>query len=87
LAGNNAIPNLVFSDTDRFHSNFPNFELIENTPTECIKVLVSGGVIAKSKTIQLPMMLLHLVNAVDSFLVFFYRQYLLLGDKFASGKR
>ena len=78
---------MVFSDTDRFHSNFPNFELIENTPTERIKVLVSGGVIAKSKTIQLPMMLLHLINAVDRFLVSFSPSAFALGRQIRIRKK
>ena len=43
--------------------------MIENTPTECINVLVAGGVVAKSKTVQLPMMILQLIDMVDSFLV------------------
>lgn len=86
-SGNNAIPNMVFSDTDRFHSNFPNFELIENTPTECIKVLVAGGVIAKSKTIQLPTMLLHFINAVDSFLVSFSPSVFALGRQICIRKK
>ena len=53
-SGNNAIPNMIFTDIDRFHKKFPNFELIENTPTECLNVIVAGGVIAKSRTIQIP---------------------------------
>ena len=68
-SGDNAIPDMVFLDRDRIHTNFPNFEFIENTPTECINVLVAGGVVAKSKTVRLLMMILRLINMVGSFLV------------------
>lgn len=86
-SGNNAIPNMVFSDRDRFHGHFPNLELIENTPTECMKVLVAGGVIAKSKTIQLPMMLLRLINAADKFLVSFSPSVFALGRQICIRKK
>ena len=60
---------MIFTEIDRFHKKFPNFELIENTPTECLNVIVAGGVIAKSRTIQLPSIILNLINGVDKLLV------------------
>jgi len=86
-SGNNAIPNMVFSDTNRFHNYFPNFELIENTPTECIKVLVAGGVISKSKTIQLPEMILSIINGLDRILVAFSPPLFALGRQICIRKK
>lgn len=72
-AGNNVIPNLLFEDMQRFEQHFP-FKTLKKRYCECLIFLASGGVTAKTKTIQLPRFLLSALNGLDNALVFLARK-------------
>jgi SAM-dependent methyltransferase len=65
---NNAIPDLLFDDADRFHAEVPQFELLANTPNECLVFLNSGGVTHKTVSIPLPRFALRTLAAIDRLL-------------------
>ena len=64
-ASNNAVPDLLFGDLDRFHANVPQFRVAHQHEDECFLFLVSGGVTNKTFTIPLPSSGLRAINAVD----------------------
>ena len=80
-SANCAIPEMLFSDPDRFHRALPGLKVIRNELCECFIFPLSGGVIAKSRTVNLPRMLLEGVNAIDALLV------RMLPSVFALGRR
>ncbi len=67
-AGNNAIPNLLFDDKERFERQAPSFEMIEKRTSEFLVFLNSGGVTAKTFSIRLPRLALRCLDGVDGFL-------------------
>lgn len=67
-SGNNAIPNLLFDDIDRFHKETPYFKMVRSTFSECFTYLASGGVTAKTFSIPLPYFVLNFLKAVDDIL-------------------
>lgn len=52
-SANCSIPELLFSSEDMLHSLFPMFKIIKNELCEFFMFLISGGVIAKTKIINL----------------------------------
>lgn len=68
-SANCAIPELLFSYPDKFHSVFPELKIIKNELCECLIFPLSGGVIAKTKMVNLPNFILRGVNFIDSILV------------------
>jgi len=77
-SGNNAIPELLFRNPDYF-SKVTGPHVIENNFSECLLFPLSGGVTAKSKTIQLPVRLLALIDSLDKFLVWLAPSIFALG--------
>ncbi len=69
-SANCAIPNLLFDNVKKFKKEIPNFEIIEQTFSEFLIFPLSGGVIAKKKTINLPNGLLKIVDLIDRMLIF-----------------
>lgn len=69
-SGNNAMINLLFDNREKFKNHIPFFEIKHHKYSEFFIFLLSGGVIAKAKTINLPYSILKLVDKVDEFLVF-----------------
>ncbi|MDI9319580.1 MAG: methyltransferase domain-containing protein [Phycisphaerales bacterium] len=67
-SGNNAIPNLLFDDIKKFEANF-KFECSHQKHTEFTIFPLSGGVTAKTKTIQLPKTILNFFNFIDKALI------------------
>jgi SAM-dependent methyltransferase len=67
-SANCVIPNLLFNDMDTFKKNVPYFNVILKKHTECLMLLNSGGVIAKTRYIPLARPLLNLVKGFDKFL-------------------
>lgn len=65
---NLAIPNLLFDDAERFESNFA-FKIIHNHYTECLLWPLSGGIAPVSRRINLPMVILKIVNRFDDLLI------------------
>jgi SAM-dependent methyltransferase len=68
-SANCAIPELLFKDVAKFESNHPEYRVIHHELRECFIFLISGGVIAKTKTIQLPWFALRGVALLDRALV------------------
>lgn len=62
---NCATAELLFSDESRFERELAGFKIKKNTLSECFILLISGGVIAKTKTLQLPFWALHIVSWID----------------------
>ena len=68
-SANCAIPELLFKNTARFEKEFAGVKVILNELTEFLVFPLSGGVIAKSPTLNLPRFLLHIVHFVDVILI------------------
>ena len=67
-SGNNAIPNLLFDNMEKFETTFQYHCIYENH-TEFLIFPLSGGVTAKTKTLQLPLFILKCVSLIDQFLI------------------
>jgi len=68
-SANVAIPELLFSNPSVFHSSFPHLKILKNQLCECLIFLISGGVTAKVKTINLPVFILSMINFIDQILI------------------
>ena len=68
-SANCAIPNLLFDDKALFEKNIPYFSIERATFSELFLFLNSGGVIAKTKCIPLPWLMLKMVDKIDDFLI------------------
>lgn len=64
-SGNNAIPNLLFDDKEKFHSHIPFFRIDLRDYDELLCFLNSGGVISKAFHIPLPKFLLRIMQHID----------------------
>jgi len=62
---NNAVPDLLFDDVERFERQLPAFEVVEQRYGECLVFLDSGGVTHKTVSIPLPGFALRMLDAVD----------------------
>jgi SAM-dependent methyltransferase len=67
-SGNNAVPNLLFDDVDKFHREIPSFRIVKTGFSECLTYLASGGVTAKTFYIPLPGPVLKTLGAIDRIL-------------------
>jgi hypothetical protein len=67
-SGNNAVPNLLFDDTERFHQQVPGMRIVEQGFGEMLVYLASGGVTAKTFFVPLPKWALRSLKLVDDFL-------------------
>jgi hypothetical protein len=67
-SANCAIPNLLFDDPNKFHSYVPKFRITKQSHSEFFTFINSGGVIAKTFSIPLPLPLIKVAEAVDSVL-------------------
>ncbi len=86
-SGNNAIPKLLFLDKSKFEFEFKNARIIHYKPTEFLIFLISGGVISKTKTIQLPIFILNIINKFDEFLVRNFTNLFALGMEIVIEKK
>lgn len=68
-SANCAIPQMLFKDVKKFHDTFKNSRIIHRKLTEFLIFPLSGGVIAKTKTINLPLFALKLIDLLDKFLI------------------
>lgn len=68
-SANCAVPEMLFRDIEEFETKVPGFKIIHNELCECFLFPLSGGVIAKTRTVNLPKGLLSLVKAMDKGLV------------------
>jgi SAM-dependent methyltransferase len=67
-SANCAIPNLLFDDEDRFHSNVKQFRIEHKSFSEFFTFINSGGVIAKTAFIPLPVWGLKVIEKIDGVL-------------------
>lgn len=77
-SANCAIPNLLFDDEQKFRRNVPYFKIIRNKYCEFLFFLNSGGVIAKTFYIPLPLFLLKIIKIIDNILVKMFPRILAL---------
>jgi SAM-dependent methyltransferase len=82
-SANNAIPELLFRDAQEFERKVPGFEVVENRLCECFLVPLAGGVVAKSPTVQMPRIILRLVDGLDGVLVRWFPNLFALGRSVA----
>lgn len=67
-SANCAIPNLLFDDKSKFKKNVPYFKIMRHDFSEFFVFLNSGGVIAKTFFIPLPLSLCKFLKSVDDIL-------------------
>lgn len=67
-SGNNVLPNLLFDNMQQFENHFP-FKCLKQSFSEFTIFPLSGGVTAKTKTIQLPKFGLDFFNAFDKLMI------------------
>jgi SAM-dependent methyltransferase len=67
-SGNNAVPNLLFDDVDRFHAQVPGLRVVERGFSETLVYLASGGVTSKTFFVPLPRWALRGLQAMDGLL-------------------
>lgn len=78
-SANCAIPELLFKDTDKFHTEFPGFKIIHNELTEGIIFPLSGGVIARKKVVNLPVLVLKIIKYFDDIMILLFPNIFALG--------
>lgn len=69
-SANCAISSLLFDDIKKFYSQVKGFKVIKKSFCEFLIFPLSGGVIAKTKTVNLPFFILRIVDIIDSILTF-----------------
>ncbi len=67
-SANCAIPNLLFDNKEKFCQKAPFFKFCRYSFSEFFIFILSGGVVAKAKTIQLPFFILRFLASIDSVL-------------------
>ena len=67
-SANCAIPDMLFSDKSRFEKHVP-LKIILNELNEFLILPLSGGVISKSNTINLPYWILRIVDLFDKLMI------------------
>jgi hypothetical protein len=80
-SANCAIPQLLFSNPKQFETQVPQFSIALNEVCECFIFPLSGGVIAKTKMVELPIWVLNGIHRLDQFLI------RLFPSVFAMGRR
>ena len=68
-SANCAIPELLWKDQTKFEANIKDLAVVRHEFCEFMIFLFSGGVIAKTKTINLPDFMLKLLDFMDSTLI------------------
>ena len=68
-SANCAVPFLLFDDEKQFRENVPGFTILRNELHECFVFPLSGGVVSKTKTVNLPRGVLRLIARLDSVLI------------------
>ena len=75
---NCAIPQLLFQDGKLFEKKVP-LKILKNSLNEFLLLPLSGGVIAKSKTIELPIFVLKLIDLFDKVMIYFFPKLFAFG--------
>ena len=77
-AANCAIPQLLFEDGKLFEEKVP-LKILKNSLNEFLLLPFSGGVIAKYKTIELPIFALKLIDLFDKVMIYFFPKLFAFG--------
>ena len=80
-SANCAIPHLLFSSSEGFESQIDRLKVVRNELCECLIFPLSGGVLAKVSTVNLPQFALRAIDKVDDLAI------ALSPDMFALGRR
>lgn len=80
-SGNNAIPDLLFSEFSQLEKRIKGFKILRYEHYECLIFLMSGGVNAKTPVLELPCWLLTAIDRLDRVLVRLFRSFFALGRK------
>jgi SAM-dependent methyltransferase len=67
-SANCAIPNLLFDDQNKFEQHLPSWQIIHSSYREFLSMLNSGGVIAKTFCVPMPVWMLQVVRGIDTIL-------------------
>lgn len=86
-SANNAVPELLFSDINKFEKNVEGFKIKENQLCECFIFLISGGVTAKRKTLNLPQSILKAIDKLDEILISLFPALFALGRRVVLQKK
>lgn len=86
-SANCAIPDLLFSDTEKFEKNFPELKVSKLEKNECLLFPLSGGVISKTIMIPLPVFVLKIIAKIDSVLVKLAPSFFAMGISVVLTKR
>jgi len=78
-SANCSIPKLLFKNEEKFHKEIKNFKLIKNEVNEFLLFPFSGGVISKTKTINLSIWILNLIKIFDKFAIYLFPNIFALG--------
>lgn len=77
-SANCSIPKLLFNDLEKFE-NRVNYKVIHDNKHEFMLFPLSGGVIAKTYTVQLPHCILKIIHKSDSLLTYLFPELFALG--------
>ena len=80
-SANCAIPELLFGNVEKFEKNQPGLKVERNELCEGMIFPLSGGVIAKTKTVNLPRPALQGVSFLDSILIKLFPKIFALGRR------
>lgn len=80
-SANCAIPQLLFSNPETFEEHIPGFRVLRNELCEGLIFPLSGGVIAKTRTVNLPWWLLKMIDALDTWLIRHFPSVFALGRR------
>ena len=86
-SANNAIPNLLFDNQDKFHSKIPFFKIEHHSYDEFLCFLNSGGVTSKTFHIPMSHFFLNILNFIDKFLVMFFPKIFCMGRRVVLKKK
>ena len=64
-SANCAIPNLLFDDVQKFEKSIPEFKIVKRSYSEFFNFANSGGVIAKTRYVPLPVWGLKALKGID----------------------
>ena len=65
-SANCAIPNLLFDDKKNFHAHISQFKIAKQSYSEFFNFINSGGVIAKTFSVPLPLPVIKALELLDS---------------------
>lgn len=68
-SANCAIPKLLFDNEKIFSNQIKNFKILKNIKNEFFIFVLSGGVIVRTQTINLPVSILKLIDSIDKLLI------------------